>query len=226
MTSAPATAVGGRAIGWLVLSGVVGAWWLFLAPAALGGPVTPIITRGISMEPTYTSGDLAIGYRDRSPAVGDVLVARHPSGAIVLHRVIGQDAAGFITQGDNLDQPDPWRTPPDEVIGTVRFSVAGAWRVLALLQEPLVLGALAGLAVLAVAGLSADVRLRPRTPPPGMASVIVVVAVLGILPGLTASLTVTSDQLLAVHLDHPAGLSPTYLVNGSGGNCPPRNPNC
>lgn len=222
-TSAPATAARGRAA-WLVLSGVVAAWWLFVAPAALGGPVTPIITRGVSMEPTYTAGDLAIGYRDRSPEVGDVLVARHPTGAVVLHRVIGRDADGFITQGDNLGAPDPWRTPPDDVLGTVRFSVDGAWRVLYLLQQPLVLGALAGVAVVAIAALASDGRLRPRRPPAGASWLVAIVAV-GILPGLTASLTVTSDQLLAVELAYPQGLDPTYVVN-PGGGCPPRSPNC
>lgn len=225
---------------WAVLLAVVAGWYATLAPSVVGGPVTPVLTRGVSMQPTMSGGDLAIGYRDRRPEVGDIVIARHPSGPLVVHRMIGRDAEGIVTQGDNLGRPDPWRTAPEDVLGTVRFTVGGAWRVLAVLQDPRTMGLLAALLVVAVGGLrsSGDPPTSPWRPSaPAVLSVVVVgaaIAVAGTAGGTTASFALTSDQL--VGFIDPAPLEPTYVVNpggggkggggGGGGACPPAKPNC
>src|SRR5437868_9645307 len=51
---------------------VVG-WFVALRPAQLGGPATFVVVQGVSMEPTYHTGDLVISHRQSSYAVGDVV---------------------------------------------------------------------------------------------------------------------------------------------------------
>ncbi len=61
--ASPSRAARATQLGLLVA--FVAAWWLTLAPAALGGPVSLVLTRGTSMLPTIEPGDLAVLYRDR-----------------------------------------------------------------------------------------------------------------------------------------------------------------
>src|SRR6266566_1475858 len=89
----PVRAVGARAIvrSLLVALGLalLVFWILFLRPEALGGRAS------------YRPGDI-VAYR--VPA-GDPA-----SGARVIHRILrGSPAAGYVVQGDNKSQPDPWR---------------------------------------------------------------------------------------------------------------------
>jgi signal peptidase len=83
-----------------------------LAVGALLG-YRPVVVNGISMEPAYERGDLAIIQRNVDPAtlaVGDVVQFDDPSGRPVVHRIIAieNQATGpiFTTQGDNNPRPD------------------------------------------------------------------------------------------------------------------------
>ena len=87
--------------------------------------VRPLVVAGISMEPAYERGDLAL-IREVEPEsleVGDVIVFTLRSTATI-HRIIEiEDTAEglrFTTQGDNVSRPDP-PIAADAVEGKVVF---------------------------------------------------------------------------------------------------------
>jgi signal peptidase len=89
-----------------------------------------VIVDGMSMEPAYSRGDVAIVREDVDPvslAEDDVIVYLRGSLPVV-HRIIsieeGADGRVFTTQGDNMDAPDPPVTE-DQVQGKVVFLVPG-----------------------------------------------------------------------------------------------------
>jgi signal peptidase I len=153
----------------LLTIGLVGAWFLALGPASIGGPATYVVIDGTSMEPTLVNGDLAIVRRSDSYATGDVVAFRIPeseSGGLVIHRIVGGSAdAGFLTQGDNRTSQDPWRPRPDDIAGSVWFTVSGAGSYLALLRDPLVLAPLAAGVTVFLILLGGGPPHRPETAP-------------------------------------------------------------
>lgn len=119
------------------------AWFLFLRPVTLEGPAGYVIVAGVSMEPTFHTGDLAITQRRAEYQVGDV-VAFSTDGGVVIHRIVGGDAdQGFITQGDNREQPDLWRPRPGEIVGATWILIPGLGHALAFARQPAILAALA-----------------------------------------------------------------------------------
>src|SRR3954469_17100440 len=76
----------------------------FLWPSGLGGGTTYVSTHGISMEPRFHTGDLAILRSAPSYAVGDVVAYRSVSlKTVVMHRIVDMDGDRFVIQGDNND---------------------------------------------------------------------------------------------------------------------------
>jgi signal peptidase len=135
------------------------AWFLLLRPSFLGGPATYVMVGGESMEPTLSSGDLALVRREGNFGSGDIVAFRVPEGepgegAIVIHRIVGGSAAeGFVMQGDNNDSRDPWRIQRADILGTTWLHLPGAGRWLAVLRAPAVMAAVAaGVAVFLVLG--------------------------------------------------------------------------
>ncbi len=119
-------------LGALVVAGLV---W-FLWPAAFGGHLSMTLVRGHSMDPTYATGDVVVGWREPAQ-LGDVIVYEVPElGGNIVHRVIGQDDDGWITQGDNNDWRDPFRPTSDDVLGVVRWHVTVPAAVGALATSP------------------------------------------------------------------------------------------
>jgi signal peptidase I len=101
--------------------------WVFLAPPALGGQTSYVVTRGVSMQPAFHTGDLALVRQRNAYEVGDIIAYRsHTLGITVLHRIVSADAQGFRTQGDNNSWIDPDVLPADEVIGELWVHVPGA----------------------------------------------------------------------------------------------------
>jgi signal peptidase I len=100
--------------------------WVFLAPPALGGQTSYVVTRGVSMQPVFHTGDLALVRQRNSYEVGDVIAYRSRTlGITVLHRIVSGDAQGFRTQGDNNSWIDPDVVPADEVIGELWVQAPG-----------------------------------------------------------------------------------------------------
>jgi len=105
------------------------------------------------MEPTLRTNDLAVVSKQRSYQEGDI-VAFRVEGDTVIHRIVGGNAEeGFITQGDNKKDPDPWRPKSQDIVGKARFHVPGGGRWLLFVREPVNLGILVGgLATLSLLG--------------------------------------------------------------------------
>lgn len=121
--------------------------------AAIGtGRVAYEVTEGTSMEPTYHRGDLVVIARAGSYRIGDVVAYRKnaDSRSVVLHRIIGGDAAGFLLKGDNSQSNDSTTPAVDEVIGRAVLHIPD---VGAVLRPPISHGLLGGLVLILVGGL-------------------------------------------------------------------------
>ena len=138
-----------RRLGPLLALGLFVAWLLLLRPVGLGGPATYIMVSGHSMEPTLWTGDLVVLKKQDSYAKGEVITYEVPegdvgAGTLVIHRIIGGDENGFVTQGDNRDEADDWRPTVDDVRGELLFTIPDAGKVLGSLRQPTTAAALAG----------------------------------------------------------------------------------
>ena len=123
---------------------VLAAAWFFW-PAPLGGGATYVTTHGISMEPGFQTGDLAILRPADSYGAGDVVAYESPTlDTIVMHRIVDRNADGFVTQGDNNDWLDDDRPAEDEILGRLFLRIPQGGKLLGALRSP------GGLAVLAV----------------------------------------------------------------------------
>jgi signal peptidase len=158
-----------RIVGWLVTAfalAILAAWFVFLRPESLGGPVDYVMIRGTSMLPTYQSGDLVIVRAHASYAPREVVAYRVPQGdigegKIVIHRIVKASNGRWILQGDNNKALDPWMPASSDIVGTPWIHVAGIGRTLATIHQPAVLGALA--AALAVMAMLWRRPPQPRT---------------------------------------------------------------
>jgi len=131
------------------------AWALLLRPASLGGPVTYIIVRGSSMQPTYAAGDLVIVRQASAYRVDDVVAYRVPdreigAGHIVIHRIVGGDDNGFTLRGDNNPSLDPWTPRASDIVGEAWLTAPGLGRILAAIHQPLLLAAFAAAVAVAM----------------------------------------------------------------------------
>ncbi|MEY4743943.1 MAG: hypothetical protein RIR34_1282 [Actinomycetota bacterium] len=126
-----------------VIAGLLIVWWLTLAPAAIGGPMTYAIVRGTSMEPLLHNYDFVLVQKQPSYEVGqDVLYTKY--GGMVVHRIRAASAAGYKTQGINNPNQDSWSVDRSEILGSVVLKIPGFGRyVTGLFTHPLMLGTMA-----------------------------------------------------------------------------------
>jgi len=141
---------------------LVGAAWLFLAPAQLGGANRYAVVEGSSMEPDLRRGDLVVVRAGSAPEVGDVVLYRDPELRVrVLHRVIGRDGGRLVLKGDANGFVDDARPRSDGVTGSLWFSVPRAGSALLWLREPVHAALLAF--VLTLVALAGGGAARPVT---------------------------------------------------------------
>ncbi|HET9614259.1 MAG TPA: signal peptidase I [Candidatus Limnocylindrales bacterium] len=124
-----------------VLVALLVGWALTLRPQLLGGPATFLVVRGMSMLPTYDTGDFVVLERQPAYAIGDVVGYRVPAGEvgagrIVLHRIVDVSPTGFVVRGDNNDSIDPWTPTASDIAGRLWIDIPGFGRVIAWLHEP------------------------------------------------------------------------------------------
>ena len=124
------------------------AWFAFMRPASLGGPAGYLYVNGVSMEPTLVTGDLVITRRAEHYRAGQIVAFRPRAGqpgagAIVIHRIVGGSADGFVVQGDNKPGPDEWRPAEADIVGALWVRIPGAGVAIGWLRSPTVMASLA-----------------------------------------------------------------------------------
>lgn len=114
-----------------LLLGVIA--WDLVAPVQLGGSVSYVNVRGISMEPTLYTGDLMVMRRQDAYEVGQIVAFESDmNGAIVVHRIVDVDGDRHLLKGDNNSFLDRFTPTVDEIIGAEVFTIPGGERVAAL----------------------------------------------------------------------------------------------
>lgn len=123
-----------------------------LTAAAMGsGRIAFHVTDGVSMEPTYHAGDFVVIARGGLYRAGDIVAYRAgDEGAVVLHRVIGADGAGFVLKGDNNQSVDPTRPAAHHVIGRAVLHIP---KIGAAARSPISRGLFLGTVILAVGAI-------------------------------------------------------------------------
>jgi signal peptidase I len=136
-----------------VVVGVVGCLWHFFAPTALGGSTSYVVTEGISMEPRFHTGDLAVVRARSDYHVGEIVAYYNKAfHTIVLHRIVGRDGSRYVFKGDNnhfLDFEHPTRS---QLIGALWIHLPGVGGTLQSIRSPALIGALVMIGTLLLAG--------------------------------------------------------------------------
>ncbi len=142
---------------------VLGCLWFWFAPAPLGGSTTYVVTRGISMEPHFHTGDLAIVRSQSSYHVGEIVAYNNRMlHTIVLHRIIGRVGSRYIFKGDNNSFVDPERPTASQLVGSLWLHVPGAGADLQSIRSPALIGVLVAVGVLLLTGAAFTRRRRLR----------------------------------------------------------------
>lgn len=148
---------------------VLGAGWFFLAPPALGGGTSYVITDGISMQPRFHTGDLALVRPASVYRVGDIAAYHNRQlHRIVLHRIVAISHGRYIFKGDNNSWRDPEQVSRVQLIGSLWVAVPGLGGKLQSFHSPATMAIMAGLATLLLfsgAGARAHRRRRRRRGP-------------------------------------------------------------
>jgi signal peptidase I len=148
-----------RALGLIVL-GLLCYWF---APSQFGGSTTYVVTHGISMEPRFHTGDLALVRAQSSYHVGEIVAYDNKMlHTIVLHRIIGRDGSRYVFKGDNNNFVDPEHPKASQLIGALWLHIPGAGATLLSIRSPLLVGALIAVGLLILTGSVYARRRRGR----------------------------------------------------------------
>ena len=142
---------------------VLGLVWFYTAPVGLGGSTTYVVTHGVSMEPRFHTGDLAIVRSQSSYHVGEVVAYQSKMlGTVVLHRIIGKVGDRFLFKGDNNHFIDFEHPRANQLVGALRLHIAGAGADFQSIRSPLLVGILIAVAILLLTGGVFTRRRRRR----------------------------------------------------------------
>jgi signal peptidase I len=142
----------------LALSLFAAIWW-FVLPAALGGRATYVVTHGVSMQPRFQTGDLAVVYPASRYRTGEIAAYRsNLLHTVVLHRIVAKTADGYVLKGDNNSWRDPEHPTEDQMVGRLSARVPNGGVILDWVHNPLI----AGLLTLAITTTGATGRRRRR----------------------------------------------------------------
>ncbi len=142
---------------------VLGFVWFYFAPASLGGSTTYVVTNGVSMEPRFHTGDLAIVRSQSSYNVGEI-VAYHSKmfHTIVLHRIVARDGDRYLFKGDNNNFIDFEHPLASQLVGSLWLHIPGGGARLKSIRSPALVGGLVALGVLLISGAVFTRRRRRR----------------------------------------------------------------
>jgi len=106
--------------------------WELIAPVQLGGRVSYVNVRGVSMEPTLRTGDLLVMRQQDRYDVGRIVAFRSDmGGAVIVHRIVDVVDDRHLLKGDNNSFIDRFTPTTDEIIGAEVFTIAGGERLAA-----------------------------------------------------------------------------------------------
>ncbi len=226
---------------------LVGLLWFFFAPTALGGSATYVVTDGISMEPRFHSGDLALVRSESDYRVGQIVAYHNRQlGTVVLHRIIGREGSRYVFKGDNNNFQDFEHPARSQLIGALSLHVPGAGRILDSIRSPALIAVLFAFGTLLVGGASFAKRRRrrkreragPSLPAPGsrpgeeapaagrrsfasgQAAVIAACALAAMTPFFALAVlafTRPAAEVLAVHVPYRQTGSLSYNANPPAG---------
>jgi signal peptidase I len=117
----------------LTLLGVV---WIAFAPIQFGGQAAYVIVNGISMEPDFHRGDLAILRQAPDYQIGDIVTYRHPRIGPIIHRIIALDGDRYILKGDNNSWIDAYHPTRAECTGKLWLYIPAAGSFIERLRIP------------------------------------------------------------------------------------------
>ncbi|MCB9110645.1 MAG: signal peptidase I [Anaerolineales bacterium] len=121
-------------------------FWLTLAPAEVGGPLTYVIVNGNSMEPGFILGDLVLVREDSGYGVGDAVVYYDPDiQQYVFHRIVGLELDRFIMQGDHNSWLDSYHPARNEIVGKLWVHIPKLGRVIKWARTPINTAVIVGL---------------------------------------------------------------------------------
>jgi signal peptidase I len=137
--------------------------WAFAGPSWLGAPLVSVTTAGVSMEPQFHTGDLALVRAASNYRVGEIVAYRSPLlDTVVLHRIVARDGDGYVFKGDNNGFRDPERLVESQLIGKLWLHIPGLGGWLSRFGTAETLGFLGGLAALLLAGGTGTAKRRRR----------------------------------------------------------------
>jgi signal peptidase I len=142
---------------------VLGCLWFFLAPTALGGSTSYVVTDGVSMEPHFHTGDLVMVRSQSTYHVGEI-VAYHSKmfHTVVLHRIIGRDGSRYVFKGDNNNFTDFEHPAASQLMGALWLHLPGAGGTLHSLRSPALIAILVAVGTLLLTGATFTRRRRRR----------------------------------------------------------------
>ena len=146
----------------LVMLAVLVTAWVALAPTAVGGAASYVVTDGISMLPHFVANGLVITRTEDRYHLGEV-VAYHNKQlhAVVMHRIVARDGKRFVFKGDNNDYADQYHPTKSELVGKEWVYWPGAGRYLLMLRNPWTFAVIiGGITMLAFAGSGRSRRRR------------------------------------------------------------------
>jgi signal peptidase I len=147
------------ALGLIVLACIC----FYFAPTGLGGSTTYVTTEGISMQPRFHAGDLALVRSQGSYHVGEI-VAYHSRTfhTIVLHRIVAIAGDRYVFKGDNNNFVDFEHPARSQLIGALWLHIPGIGARLQSLRSPALIGLLVGVGVLLLSGAAFTQHRRRR----------------------------------------------------------------
>lgn len=125
---------------------VLAAVWIAFAPIQMGGQTAYVIVDGVSMEPNFHFGDLAIIRQAKSYQIGDIVAYKNiPLKRYVFHRIIDIQSDHFVLKGDNNSWNDSYQPVQSELVGKFWLYLphVGSWVRWA--RQPLNMGLMAGI---------------------------------------------------------------------------------
>ncbi|HET7386935.1 MAG TPA: S24/S26 family peptidase [Nocardioidaceae bacterium] len=138
--------IASRAIEAVVILGALLVGWLTVAPTAVGGPASYVVTDGTSMLPHFVADGLVITRKRQSYHTGEV-VAYHNKKLheVVMHRIVARDGDRFVFKGDNNHFRDRYHPTKAELVGKEWVYWPGAGRYLKMLRNPMTFAVIVGL---------------------------------------------------------------------------------